>query len=193
MTVNVPALGVPRGMDVDEFMGWLEIRPKEERWHLVEGTAIMMNPPTIHHQQISLNLRDFLLQAIRDRGLDLLVLHEVGVRVPGVNDFQPRPDVAVAPRIPDDSPGTRSIRRICTVWCSIRNECGAKFMPAAGIGSRSSSSAPTTFWSFRNSACGARFRTSIATRRSFRSRRTAADSSLSAGSALSGTGCGRRR
>ena len=37
-------------MPAGEFLSFLRSRPKEERWQLVEGTAIMMNPPTLVHQ-----------------------------------------------------------------------------------------------------------------------------------------------
>src|SRR5215212_8431142 len=47
-------------MQAGEFLRFLKSRPKEERWQLVEGVAIMMNPPRMRHQQIALNLRDLL-------------------------------------------------------------------------------------------------------------------------------------
>jgi hypothetical protein len=37
MAVNAPARAYSGGMDVDAFMAFLETRPKEERWHLIEG------------------------------------------------------------------------------------------------------------------------------------------------------------
>ena len=61
MTVNAPARPYSGTMDVEEFMAFLETRPKEERWHLIEGTA------------------------------------EIAIRLPGVLNFQPEPDVVVAP------------------------------------------------------------------------------------------------
>ena len=36
-------------MEACEFPRFLKSRPKEERWQLVEGVAIMMNPPTLAH------------------------------------------------------------------------------------------------------------------------------------------------
>jgi hypothetical protein len=35
MAVNAPARAYSGSMDVDEFMAFLEMRPK--RWHLIEG------------------------------------------------------------------------------------------------------------------------------------------------------------
>jgi Uma2 family endonuclease len=92
-----PARALSGDMLINEFLGFVKHRPKEEYWQLVEGIAIMMNPPTQVHQVIGLNLRDLLQKAIEIRGLDLLVLNESGLRVPGVANFLPRPDVLVIP------------------------------------------------------------------------------------------------
>jgi Uma2 family endonuclease len=97
MTVSAPARPAAGTMDVDQFMAFLETRPKEERWHLIEGIAIMMASPTKAHQRIALNLRDLLMRSIAARGLDLYVYHEQAVRSPGLINFQPEPDVVVAP------------------------------------------------------------------------------------------------
>jgi hypothetical protein len=42
MNVNAPA-SLSGTMDVDEFMAFMETRPKEEHWDLIEGVAVMMN------------------------------------------------------------------------------------------------------------------------------------------------------
>ena len=97
MTVNAPARPRSGTMDIDEFMGFLEMRPKEERWHLIEGIAVMMAPPSLGHQQIAFNLCDLLNRAFRECGRPLLAYHEIAVRLPGVSNFQPEPDVVVAP------------------------------------------------------------------------------------------------
>jgi Uma2 family endonuclease len=86
-------------MQVSEFLKFIRPRPKEERWQLVEGVAIMMNPPTQVHQVISLNLCNLLQGAFRSQGLDLLALTESGARVQGLTNFLPRPDVIVIPGI----------------------------------------------------------------------------------------------
>src|SRR5439155_7559607 len=90
-------------MRAGEFLRFLKSRPKEERWQLVEGVAVMMNPPRMRHQQIALNLRDLLKDALEKQGRrDLLVMTDIGVRVRGVSNFLPRPDVAVVPGIAGD-------------------------------------------------------------------------------------------
>ena len=40
MIVNAPARPRPGTMDIDEFMAFIAPRPKEERWHLIEGIAV---------------------------------------------------------------------------------------------------------------------------------------------------------
>jgi Uma2 family endonuclease len=84
-------------MLINEFLKFARTRPKEEYWQLVEGVAVMMHPPAMVHQVVALNLRDLIKEALEAQGLDLLVLNQIGVRVPGVTDFLPRPDVVVFP------------------------------------------------------------------------------------------------
>ena len=53
MIVTAPARPYSGTMDLDEFMAFLEMRPKEERWDLIEGVAVMMAPPSLAHQWIA--------------------------------------------------------------------------------------------------------------------------------------------
>src|ERR1700680_4192116 len=95
MTVNAPARPLSGNMDVDEFMAFLETRPKGEHWDLIEGIAVMMAPPTYAHQQIVYNLCYLLNSVFAAQRLDLRACFSVGVRTPGVRNFQPEPDLAV--------------------------------------------------------------------------------------------------
>jgi Uma2 family endonuclease len=95
MTVNAPARPISGNMDVDEFMAFLETRPKGEHWELIEGIAVMMAPPSIVHQRIASNFCNLLNKAFEARHLDLYAYSNVGLRTPGVRNFQPEPDVAV--------------------------------------------------------------------------------------------------
>ncbi|MBV8568547.1 MAG: Uma2 family endonuclease [Methylobacteriaceae bacterium] len=88
-----PARRLSGTMDVHEFEAFLEGRPQQERWQLIQGNAVMMAPPNLVHQRIALNLRDLLTDGVRARGLDLFVYVDVGVRVPTAKNFQPQPDV----------------------------------------------------------------------------------------------------
>jgi Uma2 family endonuclease len=97
MSVNPPARPSSGTIDVDDFMVFLETRPKEERWHLIEGIAVMMAPPSLAHQLIALNLFKLLDRSLAAQGRDLVAYHEIAIRSPGVLNFQPEPDVVVAP------------------------------------------------------------------------------------------------
>lgn len=99
MTVNARAPALSGTMDVDEFMALLETRPHGERWDLIEGVAVMMAPPSIAHQRIAHNLCNLLMSAFAARGLDLFAYIGIGVRTPGVANFQPEPDVVVLPGV----------------------------------------------------------------------------------------------
>jgi len=96
VTVNAPAQSYSGAMDVNEFMAFLEMRPQGERWHLIEGTAVMMAPPSLAHQRIALNLCELLNRAFATQGRDLYAYHEIAIRLPGLINFQPQPDVVVA-------------------------------------------------------------------------------------------------
>jgi Uma2 family endonuclease len=98
MTVNTPE-PLCGSMDVDEFMAFMQTRPKGEHWDLIEGVAVMMAPASYAHQQIALNLCNLLNGAFAAHGLDLRAVFNVGVRLPGARYFQPEPDVAVVPGI----------------------------------------------------------------------------------------------
>src|SRR6516165_11060091 len=97
MIVFAPARPYSGTMHVDEFMAFLEMRPKEERWDLIEGVAVMMAPPSMAHQRIALKLWDLLNRAFAAQGSNLFAYHEIALRLPGVLNFQPEPDVVVAP------------------------------------------------------------------------------------------------
>jgi Uma2 family endonuclease len=98
MTVNAPA-PLSGTMDIEEFMAFMETRPKGEHWDLIEGVAVMMAPASYAHQRIASNLRDLLNSAFAAQRLDLYAFSDVGVRSPGVRNFQPEPDVAVVPGV----------------------------------------------------------------------------------------------
>src|SRR5260221_14615241 len=99
MNVNTPAQPSSGTMDVDEFMAFLETRPDNEHWELIEGVAVMMAPPSYAHQRIVRNLCELLNGAFAARGVDLFAYFDAGVRSPGVRNFQPEPDVVVVPGV----------------------------------------------------------------------------------------------
>jgi Uma2 family endonuclease len=101
MTVNAPA-SLSGTMNVDEFMAFLETRPEGEHWDLIEGVAVMMAPAGLVHQQVASNFRDLLNAAFVAKDLDLYAFGDIGLRIPGVLDFQPEPEVAVVPGMRDE-------------------------------------------------------------------------------------------
>jgi Uma2 family endonuclease len=99
MTVNAPARPLSGNMDVDEFMAFLETRPKGEHWGLIEGIAVLKAPASLAHRHIALNLSSLLNAAFAAQHSDMFSYVGVCVRVAGVRNFQPEPDVAVVPGV----------------------------------------------------------------------------------------------
>jgi Uma2 family endonuclease len=99
MNLNAPEPPLSGTMDVDEFMAFLETRPDEEHWELIEGVAVMMAPASYAHQRIVSNLCQLLNSAFAAKKLDLFAYFDAGVRSPGVRNFQPEPDVVVVPGV----------------------------------------------------------------------------------------------
>lgn len=99
MTVHASLQHASGTMDVDEFMAFLQTRPDNERWDLIEGVAVMMAPPSYAHQRITRNLCELLNSAFASRSLDLFAYFNAGVRSPGVRNFQPEPDIVVVPGV----------------------------------------------------------------------------------------------
>jgi Uma2 family endonuclease len=99
MNVDAATQAFAGTMDVDEFMAFLETRPDEERWELIEGVAVMMAPPSYAHQRIASNLCAVLNDAFAMQRLDLFAYQRAGVRNPGLRNFQPEPDVVVVPGV----------------------------------------------------------------------------------------------
>ena len=79
----------------DRFLEFYMSRPDEERWQLVDGLPMMMVPATLPHQRIAKNLLMLLEAALQRVRPDLETFYELGVRVPGIDDFNPEPDLIV--------------------------------------------------------------------------------------------------
>jgi hypothetical protein len=62
MTVDAHA-SPSRTMGVDEFLAFLETRPKGEHWDLIEGVVVMMSPAGYVHQRVASNFSDLLNDA----------------------------------------------------------------------------------------------------------------------------------
>jgi Uma2 family endonuclease len=79
----------------DQFLDFYMTRPDEERWQLVDGLAMMMTPPTVRHQRIAKNLARLIDDALELNRPELICLHETGLRVSGIEHFNPQPDLVV--------------------------------------------------------------------------------------------------
>jgi Uma2 family endonuclease len=85
-------------MRAEEFFAFLETRPDEEKWELIEGEPILNAAPSYLHQVIVFNLIMLLgEQARRTRG-GWRVLPGLGVRLSDVS--VPVPDVLIRPDKP---------------------------------------------------------------------------------------------
>jgi Uma2 family endonuclease len=83
-------------MSVELFRGFVESRPDEEHWELINGVAMMMTPATRAHQRIASNLEDLLNDALENHAPTLVAYQRLGVNIgPDVQDYDPEPDVTV--------------------------------------------------------------------------------------------------
>src|SRR3954447_15510500 len=95
MTMASAPLRTPR-MSVKLFRGFVEGRPDEEHWELIDGVAMMMAPPKPAHQRIASNLERLLLDALDSHAPELTAYQAIGVNLsPAIDDYDPEPDVVV--------------------------------------------------------------------------------------------------
>jgi len=80
---------------VEEYLAFIESRPEEERWQLIDGEAMRMPRPTLAHQRIASNVTHALNEHFTARRLDVFALIRVGLIVPDAELFRPHADVAV--------------------------------------------------------------------------------------------------
>jgi Uma2 family endonuclease len=80
---------------VEEYLAFIESRPENERWQLIDGVAMTMPPPTLRHQRIASNLARLLNGRLEKVRPNLYAYQEVGLMVPNVSSFRPEADVAV--------------------------------------------------------------------------------------------------
>jgi Uma2 family endonuclease len=96
----------PAHMSVELFRTFIEGRPDEEHWELIDGVAMMMAPPTFEHQRIASNLERLLLDALENHDLSLTAYQAIGVNI-SVEDYDPQPDVVVIDQAATAKPGER--------------------------------------------------------------------------------------
>lgn len=95
--MNTHVAPPPGKLTADQFLAFIEDRPAEERWQLIDGEAFMvMSPATRPHQMIGRNLSRSLDKALETQRPDLAALQEIGIRSEAHPDFLAVADVAVA-------------------------------------------------------------------------------------------------
>ena len=77
---SAPIRDHPR-LSVELFRGFVEGRPEEERWGLIDGLPVMMAPPTKAHQRIASNLERLLNHVLEAQRLTLVAYREIGVNL----------------------------------------------------------------------------------------------------------------
>ena len=81
------------GMRVAEYQAWVEERPDEERWELIDSEPVPTLLPSERHQQIVANLAVSLSDIARDRGCR--AIPGIAVLSDAMDTFAPIPDVVV--------------------------------------------------------------------------------------------------
>jgi len=90
-------------MSIELFRQFVEGRPDEEHWELLDGVAVMMAPPTKAHQRIASNLESLLNDALESHAPKLVAYQRVGINLgPRVQYYDPEPDVVVVDGESDD-------------------------------------------------------------------------------------------
>jgi Uma2 family endonuclease len=94
--MNTHVAPPPGKLTAEQFLAFIEDRPREERWQLIDGEPfMMMSPARLPHQMIGRNLARLLDLALEQVRPDLAALQEVAVRVEDFPDFLAVADVAV--------------------------------------------------------------------------------------------------
>jgi len=82
----------------DQFLEFYMSRPEGEHWQLIDGLAMMMVPANRPHQKLSKNLLMLLEQSLARHQPHLETYYELGLRIPGIEDFNPELDLVVVRR-----------------------------------------------------------------------------------------------
>lgn len=106
----------PPRMSLELFRAFVERRPDEEHWELIDGVAMMMAPPTVAHQKIASNLQRLLENALEHHAPSMTALPSIGLNLgPAVEDYDPEPDVVVIDSDITEKVGERYVGRFYLV------------------------------------------------------------------------------
>lgn len=88
----------PGDFTFDDFLAFIEDRPDEERWELIDGVIEMNASPANLHQIVTSNLIALLWIEARRTGAPWFPLPGLGIHEPAQSRWAPVPDVIVRPR-----------------------------------------------------------------------------------------------
>lgn len=94
MNSSLPRRGDGK-LSVGEFFAFIESRPEEEHWQLIDGEPMCLPRPTLAHQRIASNLMLALNEHFRSCRPAICACFGVGLIVPDAELFRARADVAV--------------------------------------------------------------------------------------------------
>lgn len=78
------------------FWDFIETRPDEEKWELIEGQIVMQARPSLIHQVIVVNLQRLLNEALERSGSPWIAIHDPAIDLrPFITGHTYVPDVAV--------------------------------------------------------------------------------------------------
>ncbi|MGU3546653.1 Uma2 family endonuclease [Methylobacterium sp. A52T] len=78
------------------FRDFIETRPDEEKWELIEGHIVMQARPSLFHQVVVVNLLRLLNEALERSGSSWIAIHDPAIDLrPFITGHTYVPDVAV--------------------------------------------------------------------------------------------------
>jgi Uma2 family endonuclease len=77
------------------FHAFRSTRPDEEKWELIDGVPMRRPPPSPAHQRLGSNLAALLNARLQLVKPEWQAGHDIGLLVPGVEKYNPQPDVSV--------------------------------------------------------------------------------------------------
>src|SRR5262249_44576676 len=93
--MNTHIASPPGKLTPDEFLDFIEGRPREEHWQLIDGVPFMMSPAMLPHQRIGANLMLLFNAALSNHRPEMVAMQEVGLHVDKHRDTRVVADVAV--------------------------------------------------------------------------------------------------
>jgi len=87
--------------DVVAFRAFLEARPADERWELIEGIAVQSAAPRVAHHRIASKFERHLNAARRRLRPAWRVDREIGIEVFDTSCYRPEPEVTVIDAVTD--------------------------------------------------------------------------------------------